>query len=169
MECRKTWERHATKMDIARVDISKDLTSSSLVWISRKTWLLHSLLNRRNHYDIMSALQVAPMPLYPKTTHHSNHTPLQPHTTPTTHHSNHTPLQPHTTLTAHHSNHCNQSRDIRLCPEICAGVATISSFLKIIGLFCKRALQKRLYSAKETYNFKEPTNRRNPIIEILTR
>jgi len=30
--------------------------------------------------------------------------------------------------------------------------------LKIIGLFCKRALYKRLHSAKETYNFKEPTN-----------
>jgi len=41
----------------------------------------------------------------------------------------------------------------------CCGVATISGLLKIIGLFCKRALQKRLYSAKETYNFKEPTNR----------
>jgi len=26
------------------------------------------------------------------------------------------------------------------------------------GLFCKRALLKRRYSAKETYNFKEPTN-----------
>jgi len=39
------------------------------------------------------------------------------------------------------------------------GVATISSLLKIIGLFCKRALEKRRYSAKETYNFKEPTNR----------
>jgi len=34
-------------------------------------------------------------------------------------------------------------------------VATISRLLKIIGLFCKRTLQKRLYSAKETYNFKE--------------
>ena len=33
------------------------------------------------------------------------------------------------------------------------GVATISRLLKIIGLFCKRILQKRLYSAKETYNF----------------
>ena len=31
--------------------------------------------------------------------------------------------------------------------------------IKIIGLFCKRALLKRGYSAKETYNFKEPTNR----------
>jgi len=30
-------------------------------------------------------------------------------------------------------------------------LATISRPLKIRGLFCKRALQKRLYSAKETY------------------
>jgi len=35
--------------------------------------------------------------------------------------------------------------------------------LKIIGLFCKRALLKRLYSAKESYNFKEPTDRSHPI------
>ena len=34
---------------------------------------------------------------------------------------------------------------------------------KIIGLFCKRALYKRQYSAKETYNFKEPANRSHPI------
>jgi len=46
------------------------------------------------------------------------------------------------------------------------GVATISRLLKIIGLLCKRALQKRLYSAKETYNFKEPTNRSHPICVI---
>ena len=39
------------------------------------------------------------------------------------------------------------------------GVATISRLLKIISLFCKRALQKKRYSAKETYNFKKPTNR----------
>jgi len=38
------------------------------------------------------------------------------------------------------------------------GVATISRLLKIIGLFCKRALWKRRYSAKETYHFKEPSN-----------
>jgi len=38
----------------------------------------------------------------------------------------------------------------------------ISRPLKIIGLSCKRALQKRLYSAKETYHFKEPTNRSHP-------
>ena len=35
-------------------------------------------------------------------------------------------------------------------------VATMSRLLKIIGLFCKRALWKRRYSAKETYNLKEP-------------
>jgi len=38
------------------------------------------------------------------------------------------------------------------------GVATISRLIKIIGLFCKRALWKKRYSAKETYNFGEPTN-----------
>ena len=43
------------------------------------------------------------------------------------------------------------------------GVASISRLLQIIGLFCKRALQKRRYSAKETCNFKEPTNRSHPI------
>jgi len=31
-------------------------------------------------------------------------------------------------------------------------------------VFCKRALQKRLHSAKETYNFKEPTSRSQPIL-----
>jgi len=51
------------------------------------------------------------------------------------------------------------------------GVATISKLLNIIGLFCKRALWKRLYSAKETsaketYNFKAPTHRRRPIIPV---
>jgi len=48
--------------------------------------------------------------------------------------------------------------------DVFYGVATISRLLKIIGLFWKRALQKRLYSAKETYNFKEPTNRSHPIV-----
>jgi len=43
------------------------------------------------------------------------------------------------------------------------GVATISRLLKNVGLFCERALQKRLYSAKETCNSKEPTNRSHPI------
>jgi len=43
------------------------------------------------------------------------------------------------------------------------GVAGISRLPTIIGFFCKRALQKRIYSAKETYNLKEPTNRSHPI------
>jgi len=42
-------------------------------------------------------------------------------------------------------------------------VATISKLLKIAGLFAERALWKRIYSAKETCNFKEPTNRSHPI------
>ena len=42
-------------------------------------------------------------------------------------------------------------------------LATISRLLKIIGLFCKRDLQKRPIVCKETYNFKEPTNRSHPI------
>ena len=39
------------------------------------------------------------------------------------------------------------------------GVATISRLHKIICRFCKRALSNRRYSAKETCNFFEPTNR----------
>jgi len=47
-------------------------------------------------------------------------------------------------------------------------VATISRLLKTTGLFCKIALWKRRYSAKETYNFKEPTHHIHPItIEIV--
>jgi len=34
----------------------------------------------------------------------------------------------------------------------------------MIGLFCKRALQKRPIFSKETYNFKEPTTRSHPIV-----
>ena len=43
------------------------------------------------------------------------------------------------------------------------GVASTSRLLQNIGHFCKRALYKRRYSAKETYNLKEPTNRSHPI------
>jgi len=43
------------------------------------------------------------------------------------------------------------------------GVAMSSRLLKMIGLFCKRAPYNKLYSAKETYNFKEPTNGSHPI------
>jgi len=47
------------------------------------------------------------------------------------------------------------------------GVASISRLLKILGLFCNRALLKRLYSAKETYYFKEPTDCSHPIATCL--
>jgi len=43
------------------------------------------------------------------------------------------------------------------------GVATISKPLKIVGLFCKRDLQKRPIFCKETCNFKEPPNRSHPM------
>ena len=46
------------------------------------------------------------------------------------------------------------------------GVATISRLFKSKGLFCQRALQKKQYSAKVTYNFKEPTNRSHPIVHF---
>jgi len=45
-------------------------------------------------------------------------------------------------------------------------VATISRLFKIIGLFCKRDLEKRRYSAKETYNFKEPTTCSHPLAVV---
>ena len=51
-------------------------------------------------------------------------------------------------------------------------VATIHRLPKNIGLFCKRALWKRLYSAKDTYILKEPTNHshtitRSPILWLF--
>jgi len=46
-------------------------------------------------------------------------------------------------------------------------VAPVSRLLKNISLFRKRALQKRPYSAKGYYIFKEPTNCSHPI-SILT-
>jgi len=49
------------------------------------------------------------------------------------------------------------------------GVATSSRLLKMIGLCCKRDLYNRRYSAQETYNFKEPTNRSYPISKSLKR
>ena len=55
--------------------------------------------------------------------------------------------------------------------SLCAyeyGVATMSRLLKIIGLFCKRALYKRLYSAKEIHHFKGPTHRSHPILSSST-
>ena len=45
------------------------------------------------------------------------------------------------------------------------GVALVSRIDKNIGLFCKRALQNRRYSAKETCDFIDPTDRSHPIPE----
>ena len=45
----------------------------------------------------------------------------------------------------------------------CYGVAPASRIDKIISLFCKRALQKRHYSAKETNKFIDHTDRSHPI------
>ena len=45
-------------------------------------------------------------------------------------------------------------------------VALVSRIDKIIGLFCKRALKKRQYSAKETCNFIDPTNLSHPIPDM---
>jgi len=44
------------------------------------------------------------------------------------------------------------------------GVALVSRIDKIIGLCCKKSLSKSQYSAKETYNFIDPTNRSHPIV-----
>jgi len=46
------------------------------------------------------------------------------------------------------------------------GVAATSRLHKIISLFCKRDLSNTRYSAKETCNFKEPTNRSQPIARL---
>jgi len=46
------------------------------------------------------------------------------------------------------------------------GVATISRLLKIIGLFCKRALQNRRYCAKETYHFHDHLVRHDGVANI---
>jgi len=43
------------------------------------------------------------------------------------------------------------------------GWLSLVGSLKFIGLFCKRALEKRQYSGKETYNLIDPTNRSHPI------
>jgi len=44
------------------------------------------------------------------------------------------------------------------------GVVTICRLLKIIGLFCRISSLLEGSFTKETYNFKEPTNRSQPIV-----
>ena len=45
------------------------------------------------------------------------------------------------------------------------GLALVSRIEKNVGLFCKRAPQKRQYSAKETFHLIDPTNRSHPIYQ----
>ena len=52
---------------------------------------------------------------------------------------------------------------INTCHPYTYGVTLVSGIDKITGLFFKRALEKRLYSAKETYDFIDPTLRSHPI------
>ena len=60
-----------------------------------------------------------------------------------------------------HIPHINES-----CPIwLRYGVATISRLLKITGLFCRILSLVQGSFAKETYNFKEPTNRSHPVPE----
>jgi len=47
------------------------------------------------------------------------------------------------------------------------GAASVSRIDKIIGLFYKRDLYNRLYSAKETHNLIDPTGRSHPIVLYL--
>ena len=60
-----------------------------------------------------------------------------------------------------------------ICVHVCTyvyghGVATISRLLKIIGLFCRISSLLQGSFAKETYDFKEPTNRSHPIYVCIT-
>ena len=63
--------------------------------------------------------------------------------------------------------HCNHipflSHKRCKCNNFYYGVATISRLLKITGLFCRISSLLLGSLAKETYNFKEPTNRSDPI------
>jgi len=61
---------------------------------------------------------------------------------------------------------------IRLCNNgvtcgISWGVVTISRLPKMIGLFCRMSSLLKVSFAKETYDFKEPTNRSHPMINWI--
>ena len=46
-------------------------------------------------------------------------------------------------------------------------MATLSSLLQILGLFCRISSLLLGSFAKETFNFKEPTDRNHPITNII--
>jgi len=54
-----------------------------------------------------------------------------------------------------------------LMSEKVYGVATISRLLRITGLFCRISSLVGGSFAKETYDFKEPTNRSHPVHTFL--
>ena len=58
------------------------------------------------------------------------------------------------------------SRRVQYTLYVYYGVALVSRIDKILGLFCKRTLLKKLYSAKETYNLIDPTNRSHPTPDV---
>ena len=60
-----------------------------------------------------------------------------------------------------------KTHESQLYSDFTYGVALASRTDKIIGFFCKRALQKRRYFAKETYNFIDPTDRSHPIVNCI--
>ena len=62
--------------------------------------------------------------------------------------------------------HDTRQRQVILRRTLWYGVASVSRIDKITGLFCKRALLKRRYSAKETYNLIDPTDRSHPISDF---
>jgi len=55
-------------------------------------------------------------------------------------------------------------QDVAVKSEGVTATSCISRLLKTTGLFCKRVLENRQYSAKKTYNFKEPNT-----IHVLAR
>ena len=72
--------------------------------------------------------------------------------------------RPRTNKTKHHTHKSTQhARWDR--HSTCYGFATISRLLKSTGLFCRILSLLEGTFAKETYNFKEPTNRSQPIWE----
>jgi len=74
----------------------------------------------------------------------------------------HTYTNTHTHTQAHTHTYTHTQRIVN-CLMAEYGVATISRMRKNIGLFCRRALQKRPVFCKETCIFKHPTNRSHPI------
>jgi len=62
----------------------------------------------------------------------------------------------------------NHTSDEYVHPHL-YGVASISTLLKILGLFCRISFLVQGSFAKETYNFQKPTNRSQPISYHLSR